>query len=155
MESAKSAHSDSKPFLFAFSADCTVIDSCNGIMANAELSSLRHVRQCLLSIPSARWWRPAALDSLSLVQLKSLPLRGQSVLSWGGRRGAEAEDEFSAVDLKAQPAADWRFPAAAALVIRVVLELGTNSRACPRLFVCGSAVAWALASNPGFASARG
>lgn len=64
-------------------------------------------------------------------------------------------DEFSAVDLKTQPAADWCIPAAAALVIRVVLELGTNLRVCPRLFVCGSAVAWALASNPGFASARG
>lgn len=40
--------------------------------------------------------------------------------------------EFSAVDLKTQAAADWRIPAAAALVIGVVLELGTNLRVCPR-----------------------
>lgn len=40
--------------------------------------------------------------------------------------------EFSAVDLKTQAAADWRIPAAAVLVIGVVLELGTNLRVCPR-----------------------
>lgn len=74
------------------------------------------------------------MSSLSRVQLKSLPLQGQSVLSWGGRSCVCVCEggEFSAVDLKTQAAADWRIPAAAALVIRVVLELGTNLRVCPR-----------------------
>lgn len=72
------------------------------------------------------------MSSLSRVQLKSLPLQGQSVLSWGGRSCVCVGGEFSAVDLKTQAAADWRIPAAAALVIGVVLELGTNLRVCPR-----------------------
>lgn len=75
------------------------------------------------------------MSSLSRVQLKSLPLQGQSVLSWGGRAGVGV-CEFSAVDLKTQPGADWRIPAAAALVIRVVLELGTNLRVFVRGSLC-------------------
>lgn len=45
-----------------------------------SFAPLHHDQQGLLSMPKARWWKQAALNSLSRVQLKSLPLRGQSVL---------------------------------------------------------------------------
>lgn len=55
-------------------------------------------------------------------------------MGWAG--GGVGGCEFSAVDLKTQPGADWRIPAAAALVIGVVLELGTNLRVFVRGSLC-------------------